>query len=144
MNLVIYRDTVDRIASKIAKGNIQSELDLLFEGFTRTQIGELRSLISNRISVGSVGGILVEIEGIPVWGEAGWYMYGAFQDWNKVEDERFRTGPITGDRKKLLDLSSRISVHAYDSISFRYLELSELKAQISAAKELLASEDLKV
>lgn len=133
----LTRRTIDSIYAKIAKGGIQSELDLLLQGLSWVEITALRVQVEQRLRIGRAGAHLAEVEGIPVWGDAGWYIFPI--DFSKVTEERFRTGIITGGhRKQLYDLSRQISVNLYSSVKQRYLELTELREEIAVAKQLLA------
>lgn len=134
--MIVTRRTIDTICAKIAKGGIQAEVDLLLQGFTRAQIADIRKQVELRLRIGSIGGCLMEIDGVPVWGCGGWYIYPI--DWSKVEDERFRTGLLTGRKKELHDLSRRISVNCWSRTKRRFLELEELMEEIAVAKELMA------
>ena len=69
---VVTRRFIDGICEKISKGGIQAEIDLILMGFTRAEVANIKAQVSKRLKISSVGMSLMEIEGVPVYGDCGW------------------------------------------------------------------------
>jgi hypothetical protein len=124
----ITQRKIDETCSAIAQGGRVRELDLLLAGFTWAEIAELRAAVIDRLNILQGGSTIAQVDGIPVWGGATWRLYDA--------RERSTSRLLTAEETALHALAHRgISV----TIDSRR-DLAWLRAQVAAAKELLAQE----